>query len=402
MLTADLVRARKKNGELVLRPLSARERARALEIAAGYLAVARSSIGERRFDLEAAWDSVPITAREKRLADGLRKLVDDAVVFEARSTVDPVRARSDVFLAASAARRHGNFDRAATLDAVARCNAVTPEDLEHSLYADLRSEERLTSVPALSTEQIVARYDHGQVQAVLLRAVRVVADVRCATPLAYRALFRQLKFRRLLHRISPAPAGGHRIEIDGPFSLFESVTKYGLELALALPALEACDELTLVAEIRWGKDRTPLAFRHEKQGGTGLRSEGSPRLRDDVAALVDSFARLASPWRVAEASEVLDLPGIGVCIPDLLFERPSDGRRVHFEALGFWSRDAVWKRIELARQGLSTPVLFAVSSRLRVSEQALPDDVPSALYVYKGTMSPRAILQKLEALANRE
>ena len=45
--------------------------------------------------------------------------------------------------------------------------------------------------------------------------------------------------------LSARDGGGYRIEIDGPYSLFESVTKYGLELALLLPALEACDSVQL-------------------------------------------------------------------------------------------------------------------------------------------------------------
>ncbi len=53
--------------------------------------------------------------------------------------------------------------------------------------------------------------------------------------------------------MSARVGGGYRIEIDGPYSLFESVTKYGLELALLLPALEACDSVQLVADLRWGK-----------------------------------------------------------------------------------------------------------------------------------------------------
>ena len=32
---------------------------------------------------------------------------------------------------------------------------------------------------------------------------------------------------------------GYAIDIDGPFSLFEQTTKYGLRLALALPAIMA-------------------------------------------------------------------------------------------------------------------------------------------------------------------
>jgi hypothetical protein len=44
-------------------------------------------------------------------------------------------------------------------------------------------------------------------------------------------------------------------------------------------------------------------------------------------------------------------------------------------------------------------MLFAVSSRLRVSEELLDEHASSALYVYKGTMSARAIAERLERLA---
>lgn len=401
MLTADLVRARTKDGELVLRPLSAKERLRALELATTYLDIARQSVGSRRADLEEAWDAVPIGTRERRLADGLRKLIEDASELGVQAGLDPAGVRSDVFLAASAARQGaGEFDRAAILAAAASARGLSPEELEQSLYADLRSEEILTSVKVGGPEAIVQGYEHGQVQAVLLRAVRIVADVRCAAPAAYRRLFRALKFRRLLHEITAAPGGGYRIEIDGPYSLFESVTKYGLELALVLPALEDCDELTLVAQVRWGKERTPLVFRHERRAERRGARTDIPRLRDDVGALAQAIAGLDASWSVREASDILEIPGVGLCVPDLVFEN-EDGRRAYFEALGFWSRDAVWKRIELASEGLGAPILFAVSSRLRVSEAALDGHDSAALYTYKGTMSPRAVLKKVEALAAR-
>jgi hypothetical protein len=231
----------------------------------------------------------------------------------------------------------------------------------------------------------------------------VTADVTCRSPQAYRALFRALKFRRLLHRITPCDGGGYRIEIDGPYSLFESVTKYGLELALVLPALEACDTVDLIAELRWGKQREPLAFRMS----AGVRRTGAaeahepPALADELIALVEGFRTLGSAWDVAPAETILDLPGIGLCVPDLVFQHRESGRRVFLEALGYWSRDAVWRRVELVQAGLGELVLFAVSSRLRVSEEVLSDDEPGALYVYKGTLSARAVLRKIEALAPR-
>ena len=70
--------------------------------------------------------------------------------------------------------------------------------------------------------------------------------------------------------------------------------------------------------------------------------------------------------------------------------------KVYLEVMGFWSRAAVWQRVELIQAGLETPVLFAVPQRLRVSEAVLPDDVPGALYVYKGVMSAKAIEERLD------
>jgi len=68
--------------------------------------------------------------------------------------------------------------------------------------------------------------------------------------------------------------------------------------------------------------------------------------------------------------------------------------------MGYWSRAAVWKRVELVQAGLRERILFAVSSRLRVSEDVLDGALPGALYVYKQTMSARVIAERLEQLVS--
>lgn len=402
MLTADLVRATKRSGTLTVKPLAGKTRARALELAAVYLELAKTHVGRTRDELRQALGAVPITTREKKLADGLVKLIDDACEFATESPIEPKDLRQQVFRRAAEARRgDGSFDRAAIVEAVAREQGLDREGLERALYADLKGEHVLARVAPMRPEALVERYDEAQVQAVLLRAERVVADVVCSAPAAYRDLFRQLKFRRLLYRITPRETG-YRLEIDGPYSLFDSVTKYGLNLALALPALLACDRVVLEARVRWGKARQPLTFRLEAGARRGSDGEGrAGELPEEVRAVVEGFRRLGSVWRVSAASDLLDLPGVGLCVPDLLFEHGETGERVYFEVLGFWSRDAVWKRVELVQGGLPETILFAVSSRLRVSERVLDREDHAALYVYKGAMSPRAIERKLEVLAGR-
>jgi uncharacterized protein len=217
------------------------------------------------------------------------------------------------------------------------------------------------------------------------------------SPGATRALFHRLKFLRLLHTIARTDEG-HQLVIDGPFSLFESVTKYGLQLALVVPMLEACEAWSLVADIRWGADRTPLTFR--LRGGAKTADLSRAPLADEAATLMASFKRLGSGWNVARATSILELAGVGLCVPDLVFER--GGMKIHLEIMGYWSREAVWRRVELVEKGLTSPVLFAVNSRLRVSEEVLPSDAASGLYVYKARMNASAVAERLDALARRD
>ncbi len=403
MLTADLVRARRRGDELRLVPLDAALRAHAEELAAAYLELATSHVGRAREEFEETCDAVRSSARDQRLADGLCKLVDDRCEFEADATVAAEEMRRDVFVRASAGRRvlpaGARFDRQAVIDTVAQERGISPDAVERGLYADLRAAHLLRSVEAISARRLVDEYEQAQAQAVLLRAVRVVVEVECAMPGAYRALFRKLKFLRLLHSIQAREGGGYRIVIDGPFSLFESGTKYGLQLALALPAVRECDAWKLSAEVRWGIERAPLKFRLEgKASSESCRRDEPARLPDDVAVLVRGIQALETSWRVEPATVVLDLPGVGVCVPDLVFEHEATGERVYLEVLGYWSRDAVWRRVELVNQGLGERIVFAVGKHLRVSEAALEDGLPGALYVYKRTMLAKAVVERVEAV----
>ncbi len=125
------------------------------------------------------------------------------------------------------------------------------------------------------------------------------------------------------------------------------------------------------------------------------------RLPDEVETLLARFDGRNGKWTASRADELVDLPGVGLCVPDLAFTHRDTGEIVLLEVMGFWSRDAVWKRVELVEAGLPQKILFAVSSRLRVSEAVLEDDAPGALYVYKGAMSAAQIEKKLDALVAR-
>jgi hypothetical protein len=285
------------------------------------------------------------------------------------------------------------------LDEAAQARGMTREALEEALYADLPTAHLLRAAHLPSPDGLLAQYQLSCQQAVLLRAVRVRAGVYSTHPGAYRQLFRKLKFHRLLYSVAALEKGrGYALDLDGPMSLFEQTTKYGLGLALALPSIMECDAWEIDAELRWGKDRRPLRY-HLRGAAAMAPGLVSPAPPDEIQNLLAALREHQSPWEVSPAEAILGLPGVGVCVPDLEFVHRPSGQRVYLEVLGFWSRAAVWKRIELAEAGLPFPIVFALSKHLRVSEEALPATLPAALYVYARTLNARAVLEHVDAVA---
>lgn len=402
MLTADLVRARVKNGALALSPLKGKTKARAIEIAEAYLAAAAQP-DIRRHELDAAFASVATGARERKLADGLKKLVLDRCEMQMEASIDPIELRRELFQRAATARQAlevgDSFDRAALLREVGAAHGLDEAGVESMLFADLRQEQRVVSFQSTNAEQLVGSYELAQEQAVLLKAEYVEVDLYASQPATYRYIFRKLKFLRLLHTIERIE-GGYRVRIDGPYSLFSAVTKYGLQLALLLPALRACDRYELRSSLRWGRDRRRLSF--DLAGGAGTPADDeAPPLPDEVATLLKRMHDRQGRWEVRPSAEILSLPGVGEIVPDLVCIDAERGVRIHLEVLGFWSREAVFRRIELVEQGLEQPLLFALPKRLRVREEIADEELPMALYVYKHSMSASAIETRLDALAER-
>ena len=405
MLTADLVQTHRRADRLFVRQLKPEVRLRALALSELYLSVLAQHHSRPREELEQALSVVPAHPSDRKLSLGLQKLLLDRCEFEEPTQLDPLELRREVFTLANQLRREAAeesaYDRKRVLQEIATRRGLPLDSLESQLFGDLRSAHLLIRCEAPSASGLIGRYEMGQIQAVLLRAVRVTLSIRSPDPAAYRLLFRKLKFLRLLHTIQPAADDGYAVEIDGPYSLFESVTKYGLQLALLVPALDVLERWHLEADIRWGKAKRPLKFAAEGKPVTlsvPLALEEFSHLSDESRALVSSFRALTTSWQISPSSDLLQLPGLGLCVPDFQFVHRQTGQVVYLEVMGFWSRQAVWRRVELVEAGLPYQIVFAVSHRLRVSEQALDDRERSCLYVYKGTLSAAAIARRLDKL----
>lgn len=444
MLTSDLLRARKREGALHAQYVKGEAADRLLPIARAYVDLYKRSVGCSRDEIDAAADAVEVPARDRVTALGLRKVLDDRCVFDAPSGIDPEEVRREVFLRAAEAQRalsvRQELDRAAILAEVSAKLGKTPEELEAALYADLRGAELLREPWPLGAEALVERYNVALAQSILLRAVRVTVLVSGESPDRYRRLFRTMRFLGLLSQVTQhteepgAPASGgatqrkvpaaevpakrtrskkdapaepsprrvYSITIDGPFSLFGPSQKYGMRLATLLHAVLGCERFYLTADVLWGQRREPAVFRVAPEDGLVPHATELPSSSPSLDAFVAGFEKLGSAWKVAYSDRIFTVPGEPAIIPDLVFSNERTGEEVFLEAFGFWSRAAVWTRVEQIRRGVvPAPLVLAVSRELRVSAEVLEDGDAGEVYVYKATMLPRAVLERLEKRGKR-
>jgi len=402
VLTSDLLRVRRHKGTLKPRYLGDKNKPRLLPVAEGLVNTVTGSVGMSREKVEAALDDVPCGARDRMVQQGLRKLLLDRCDFNIPEGRDPIEVRREVFLKAAAQRRALEakeiFDRADVLTASGGALGMSPEAIETRLFADLKGAETLEKVKRLYGAELLDRYDVALAQGVLLRAVRVMVALDQEEPGRVRQLFRAARFHGLMHRVRNLGEGKYVVELDGPFSLFSAVQKYGLKLAMFLPAVLRCTRWRLRADVLWGKTKDALTFEVGPEEGLKPYGRAITGVAPELNKLAEGFQKLKSPWKVRENDDIVALPGEVVCVPDLIFENTETGEEVFFEAFGFWSREAVWQRVETIRKGgFPSRIILAAGKHLRVSEEVLDDGDAGELYVYKQTMRPRAILERLEA-----
>jgi len=390
---------RRKGGRVLPRYLRGEDAEEARAIAADFLDVLLHAKGLSRDDIDAALDAVPVSAALRLVGDGLRKVLEGQCSWDVPADIDPEAIRREVFLAAAKVHRaldvRSEFDRRVVLEDVAPRLGLSVEAIDAALYADLRENEKLVEFRALSPEAILERYDLGLAQAILLRATRVVVRVSQASPDRYRRLFRAARFHGLIHVVEGSPQAGYTITLDGPFSLFDAIQKYGLRLAMFLPQVLAFEDFHVRAELAWGKSKTRATFEITPEDKLVPHLHEHAATGADLDTFCEAFGRLASEWKVDANEKIFALPGEVVCVPDLVFRSEETGEEVFLESFGFWSRAAVWQRVDLIRKGFPARILLAIGKQLRVSEDVLGEDEAGEIYVYRATMSPADVLERL-------
>ncbi|HEX8709001.1 MAG TPA: DUF790 family protein [Pyrinomonadaceae bacterium] len=402
MLTADLAQSWQRGGRTGPRCIETEDEGY-LRDAEQLMGLFREHEGHPRAALELALSEYVGTGTDYKILRGLIKLLTDRCKFETAAAVEPVKIRRTLFLKARAA--HPLTGAGAMRDEVIAEAALElgcePGMVLEGLYADLPSNQRLVEFEQLTPAELLDLYNLAQAQALLYRCLEMRLRVEPQSPEGYRKLFGAIKAYRLIHTVQGSPSKGYEIRLDGPVSMFHRSQKYGIQMAVFLPALLLCEGWRMRAEIA-SKPGGASAFFELDSNQRQLRSSHLPdRAYENPALekLADAWARFESAWMLEPSSRVIDL-GESAFIPDFVLSH-EDGRQVYLEILGFWTPQHLQARLrEFEHAGIGNFILAAWDELCGSREPVTR--TPANTIIFKRNLDPVVVELAAEKLFTDE
>ena len=372
-----------------------------LSAAEDLVALFESYVGRPRAALEESLQEYVGTGTDYRILRGLIKLLTDRCEFETSAPVEPAEIRRSLFLKARA--RHPVLTaeaRAEVIAEAARELSCEPAALTAALYADLPASQRLAAFEPLAAAELLDLYNVAQAQALLYGSVEMRLWLEPQPPEGFRALFGAIKAYRLIHTVRGNSREGYEVRLDGPASIFQRSQKYGIQMAVFLPALLLCDGWRMRAEIQ-GRRGSVLYFELTSRQ-TVLRShypEVTAYQNPVVEKLSAAWARSDNGWALEPSGVVVDL-GDSAFIPDFVLRHSETGASVFLELLGFWTPEHLRSRLlEFEHAGLTNFILAAWED-LRGTREPMTN-VPPNTIVFKRSLDPAAVALMADELIRK-
>lgn len=396
MLTTDLAMSWRRGERIFPRYLQSDDQ-RHLQTAADLALIVEQHRGRPRAELERALDEYIGVGTDYKILRGLIKLLQDRCEFETVGLKEPEEIRRALFTKTAARHPVISDELRQRLIAEAAIELeCLPEEVMAGLYADLSGNQRLVAFEELSAAELLERYNLAQAQALLYRCSEMRLWIEPQEPGVTRRIFAEIKAFRLIHAITGDAARGYEVRLSGPISIFHRSQKYGIQMAVFLPALLLYRCWRMRAEIG---TKTGAAFFEMDSNQDRLRSyyvaEDAQTQNPQFVKLLEDFNRLAGEWSARPNQEVIDLGG-SAFVPDVVFTREG-AEPAHLEMLGYWTPRSLNERLkEFTRAGFKNYVI-AVSEEMRCSRDA-PTQLPANVIVYKKSLNARELQARLGRL----
>ncbi len=352
MLSKDHLRFAADGGRVIPRLL--KPTPSNVELAGKILAHWRDGVGQQRGGLEDAATAVLHQTRSLMVAKGLQKLVIDECTFRDAASSADLRERA--FALTALRLRTPAADPLAHREAIASEVGLTGATLSAQLYGDLPDAAVLEAGCPWDATTLLARYNLAQCQGLLLTAKELTVTLHDREVGLRRKLLKALRFQRLLAEIRPV-GDALQLTISGPGAVLDQASRYGLNLALFLPALACAKRWEAHAWVQ--PLRTGSLTRLDLTNETGL--VGDTRflgfVPEEIRTLERELRAKRPEWTLEE-SHIIALQSGELIVPDMQIRV---GQRVWaLELFHRWHSTALTRRLAQLSAGEAPGLLLGV------------------------------------------
>ncbi|MEH2161797.1 MAG: DUF790 family protein [Nostoc sp.] len=404
MLPTDLLMHRQNGEEIIPKRLKI-DRGTS-ELAIELINYFQSAVGKTQGVLERQLTDFEGDSTDYRVKRGLAYILKSSFcTFEVVSPLEPQMLRERVFSLAAksvSSRESTQVTLSKIADELTQEleREVLLEQVRNGLYADLSENKILTVFDAPTAPDVLNRYNLSQVQGVFYKASKLVLNAHRNVPGEYKLLFRYLKLFQLMAYIEGDADHGFTITIDGPTSLFNPSTRYGLAIAKLIPALLHVTKWSLssILQTRDAYTNTWKTGRFTLNSECGLVSHYPPGKPYDSmleASFADKWDALKSGWALEREVDLIPIPG-SVMIPDFRLVH-SDGRTFLLEIVGYWRPEYLQKKFSQVRRAGRDDLILAISERLNLEKAGVKlNDVPARIVWFKDKLLPKTVLAVMD------
>lgn len=390
MLTSDLAISFRRGDKIF--PFLIKSGEGFLEDAENLIEIFAEAEGKTRGAIEAELDEYVGTGTDYRILRGMIKLLTDRCEFETHAPAEPVEIRQKVFLEARKFQPvlPDSENKTKVLEIAAGEFDTDADSIFSSLYADLSAQQKLISFEPIEPEELLNLYNLAQAQACFYRCVEMKIRVAPSSATDYRAIFGWIKHFGLIHSVTGNAANGYEITLTGAASLFHRSQKYGIQMAVFLPALLLCKNWKMRAEINDKRGTLFYELTSEQTELVSNRYDEPEYVNPDLEKLLRNWEKIGSDWQLKENRKVIDL-GKTAFIPDLVLISPAN-KEIYLDVLGFWTPKSLLKRVEEFRAANFNRFIICASHELRGSREEPLWESPNVIF-YKTKIEPRAIIE---------
>ena len=396
MLTSDLAINRRRGERIYPHFVHPRDEAN-LRDSADLIEIFKEFVGKTRGELDSELENYVGTGTDYKILRGFIKLLQDRAQFETESVETPEEIRRKIFLEAG---KYGQVlpdseELRIVLETVADEIQSDVETVFKGLYADLSANQKLNEFNEIKPEDLLNKYNLAQAQALLYRCVEMKIRVAPSDAENYRAVFGWIKHFGLIHSVAGNADEGYNITLTGAASLFKSSQKYGIRMAVFLPALLLCREWKMSAEIPDKKRGTAFYTLSSEQDELESHYLDEPEYKNPVGEkLINNWGKYESKWKLKENREVVDL-GKTAFIPD--FVLVSGRKKIYLDILGFWTPKMLKKRLEEFEAAKFGKFILAADEELRGSREESEVKSENVIF-FKNRLKPELLEEFAENL----